>query len=91
MRFEWDARKADANLAKHGVSFESVREFDWSQAIIRRDDRRDYGEVRWIALAPIRNRIHVLVFTLRSGRVRVISLRKANRREQNAWKQAQDR
>ncbi len=91
MQYEWDARKAAINLEKHGVSFEQVRRFDWGRALVWRDDRRDYGEERWIALAPIEQRVHVLVYTLRNGRIRVISLRKANKREQNAWKNAQAR
>ena len=81
MIFEWDEAKRIANLAKHGVDFELVREFDWSTAYHRRDARRDYGEPRWFSLGLIGNRIHALVFTWRSGRVRVISMRKASEKE----------
>ncbi len=88
MRYEWDPRKAAANLAKHGVPFTAAEDFDWDQALVRRDDRRDYGEERWIALAPIGQRLHVMVFTLRGAIVRIISLRKANRRECDAWQKA---
>ncbi len=45
------------------------------------DVRRDYGEPRFQALGEIDGRLHMLVFTPRSGDVHVISLRKANRRE----------
>ena len=51
--FEWDADKAAANLAKHGVAFERVHEFDWNTAQINMDDREDYGELRMIALGFI--------------------------------------
>jgi len=88
MRYEWDPRKAAANLAKHGVSFTAIEDFDWERALVKQDDRRDYGEPRWIALAPIGQRLHVLVFTLRGTAIRVISLRKANRRESDAWEKA---
>jgi uncharacterized DUF497 family protein len=45
------------------------------------DNRRSYGEERYIAATPIGARLHVVVFTIRSGTLRIISLRKANRRE----------
>ena len=79
--YEWDAEKADTNFAKHGVRFTSVYGFDWATAIKREDRRFDYGEPRWQALGKIGTRNHVLVYTLRGNAIRVISLRKANRRE----------
>lgn len=83
--FEWDADKAAANLAKHGVSFERVHDFEWSTAQITTDDREDYGEVRTIALGLIGPVLHTLVFTERGDRIRVISLRKATKREVKAY------
>lgn len=50
-------------------------------AIMRRDARYEYGEARIVAIGLIGDRVHVLVFTMRGETVRVISLRKANRRE----------
>jgi hypothetical protein len=78
---EWDAAKAEQNLAKHGVPFEHVARFDWGTAIEAEDTRYDYGETRIQALGMIDGRYHVLVYALRGDRIRVISLRKANRRE----------
>ena len=83
--FEWDDDKAAANLAKHGVSFERVREFEWNTAQINVDDREDYGEVRMIALGFIGSVLHVLVFTERGDNIRVISLRKATKPEVKAY------
>jgi uncharacterized DUF497 family protein len=80
-RYEWDAGKAEINLAKHGVPFEAVQGFDWSTAIEAEDTRYDYGETRMQALGVIGGRYHVLVYAWRAGRIRVISLRRANRRE----------
>jgi len=79
--YDWDPEKADANFSKHGVSFTAVYEFEWATAIRREDRRYDYGEPRWQALGKIGARDHVLVYTLRQNAIRVISLRKANRRE----------
>ncbi len=81
MEYEWDEKKAEANLLRHGVDFKSAIEFDWETALEARDDRFDYGEERWIALGLIHKRLHVLVYTLRGSKIRIISLRRANKRE----------
>lgn len=85
--FEWDDDKAAANLACHKVPFERVKDFDWNTAQIIVDDRDDYGELRMKALGFIGERLHVLIFTERGDNIRVISLRKANKREVNAYEQ----
>lgn len=79
--YEWDAAKATQNMGKHGVPFETVTGFDWRTAIEAEDTRYDYGETRMQALGKIDGRYHVLVYAWRGDRIRVISLRKANRRE----------
>lgn len=79
--YEWDAAKAAQNLAKHGVPFEQVARFDWQSAIEAEDTRYDDGETRMQALGTIDGRYHVLVYAWRGDCIRVISLRKANRRE----------
>ncbi len=81
MDFGWDESKRAANLAKHGVDFAEVEGFDWSAALVRADLRTDYGEVRLVAMAPIGDRLHVLVFTIRRRDLRVISLRRASTKE----------
>ena len=78
---QFDAKKDAANRGKHGISLELAEDFDWSEATVRPDTRRDYGEPRFIATAPIDGRLHVLIYTPRPGFVRVIGLRKANGRE----------
>lgn len=79
--YEWNADKAETNKANHGVAFEAIEGFDWETALIADDNRRDYGETRQIALGLIGQRVHVCVFTVRVTVYRIISLRKANRRE----------
>lgn len=81
MKFDWDKEKARRNLTKHGVSFDSVRDLDWTKARVVEDTRFDYGERRFLLYAPLQGRLHVLVFTRRSDQMRVVSLRKANPRE----------
>ncbi|GGF56566.1 hypothetical protein GCM10007301_15300 [Azorhizobium oxalatiphilum] len=77
--FEWTPSKEDTST--HGVAFASVVGFDWDTAIEARDNRFAYPEVRTIAVGYVADRLHVLVFTRRGEKVRIISFRKANRRE----------
>jgi uncharacterized DUF497 family protein len=78
----FDPAKDAANIAKHGVSLSRADTMFVDDALIEIDDRRDYGEPRWILYGEIDGRLHVLAFTVREGRMRAISLRKANDREQ---------
>ena len=87
MWIEFDPQKNDANIAKHGVDMASMEQFDFDTALLRVDRRQSYGETRQIALGYIAERLHVLVFTKRGPTVRVISLRKANRREEKAYRE----
>ena len=77
----FDAAKNARNIATRGISFEQAIEFEWDSALVVADTRRDYGEIRFQAFGLIAERLHVLVFTPRSGKTHIISLRKANKRE----------
>lgn len=85
MIIEFDLAKSERNARKRGLPFERADEFDWDTALIIEDTRRDYGEPRFRAFGFIGDRMHALVFTPREGGVRVISLRKANRREERNY------
>ncbi|WP_444668278.1 BrnT family toxin [Cereibacter changlensis] len=89
--WDWDEEKRRSNLAKHGVDFAAVADFDWDEAFVEPDVRQDYGEVRQRATGPIGVRLCVLVYTRRAGRMRIISLRKANAREVARWRDQQSR
>lgn len=81
LSIEFDADKDLANRFKHGVSLAAVEAFDLDAALVALDTRHDYREARTIALGPIGERLYVMVYTMRGDVMRVISLRKANRRE----------
>ena len=65
-----------------------VSDFDLSSATFQIDTRKDYGEVRTRALGFISHTLYALVFTMRDGILRGISLRKANRKERNRYEKA---
>lgn len=83
--FQWDDEKRRANADKHGVDFPLIAEFDWQTAVVIEDRRRNYGERRYSATGLIGSRLHVVVFTPRGDGLRLISLRRANRRDERKW------
>jgi uncharacterized protein len=85
VKIEFDSAKNKANRAKHGVDVAAAVDFDFETATMAVDDRQHYGEERFVALGLIGRRLHVLVYTMRGEAVRVISLRKANAKEREAY------
>ena len=81
MKIEFDPVKDAANLLKHGVSLVLASELDWDAALVWVDERYDYGELRMIALAPATGILYYVAFVDREEARRIISLRRANRRE----------
>lgn len=81
MRITFDPAKDGSNQAKHGLSLALAAKLEWDALLCRPDVRRDYGELREIGYAPIGQRLYCVVFVQRHDEMRVISLRKANRRE----------
>ena len=83
-----DRNKEDRNIASRGLSLDLAENLDWARAFIWEDTRKDYGERRYCVLGFIEDRLHSVVFTPREGKPRVISLRKANKREVKRYEKA---
>ncbi len=81
MRIEFDPSKDAGNCQKHGLSLRIAAELDWESALVWIDQREEYGEMRMIALAPKTAILYYVAFVDRGQVRRVISLRRANRRE----------
>jgi uncharacterized protein len=81
MAIAFDPRKSAKNVEERGLSFELAYGMEWETALIIVDGRKDYGETRLQVLALIEGRLHVVVVTPRGDDLRVISLRKANKKE----------
>jgi len=79
--WDWDEAKRQANRARHGVDFAQIDGFDWATAVTREDMWGDCGERRFVSTGWMDGRLHVCIWTIRAGRTRLISLRKANARE----------
>lgn len=85
MLIEFDPLKNARNIHLRGIGLERFAEIDISSAISVEDTRRDYGERRLRVLGYIDGRLHAAVITPRGEKIRVISLRRANRREEWAY------
>lgn len=88
MEISFDPAKDARNIADRGLSFARVAEFDFVTAIYSVDARRDYGEIRHRALGLLEGRVCALVFAETENGIRVISFRKANKREVQRYEQA---
>lgn len=81
MQIEFDPANDAANREKHGVSLVLAGELDWEAALVWVDERFEYNEIRMIALAPRTGILYYVAFVNRGEARRIISLRRANRRE----------
>jgi uncharacterized protein len=82
MRFHFDPAKAANNLRKHGVSFADAEGVFFDPLAIHREDPDAEGEERFVAVGlGSAGQCLVVVYTLRDDEIRVISVRRATRRE----------
>jgi hypothetical protein len=91
--FEWDPDKADANLAKHGVAFEDASRVFFDPLMLFETDRIDEGEQRWQAIGRMNESLLLVVVHVvreRDGTesIRIISARKAERKERRRYEEA---
>ena len=84
--FEWDDRKATANLRNHGVGFEAARlAFGDAFAVDRDDQRENYGEDRYALLGMVDDRLIFVAYTYRGDRKRIIMARGAEPYEKRLY------
>lgn len=89
MQFEWDDHKAEANVAKHGVSFnEALTCFYDPQQVAFYDPDHSEDEDRELLIAHSdKGRLLIVIYTLRGQTLRLISARKASRQEARTYAQ----
>jgi uncharacterized DUF497 family protein len=88
MEIEFDETKEEINIAKHdGISLRDAAILLSGPHLVEIDERFDYKEVRFIATGKIAGRLHICVYTMRGEIYRIISLRKANRREIDGYRE----
>ncbi len=89
MEFEWDENKNQKNILKHKIDFaDAIHVFIDKDRIEKLDARRHYNEDRWETLGITEFGVLVIIYTERNegNTVRIISARKANKRERKYYK-----
>ncbi|MEI7976475.1 MAG: BrnT family toxin [Betaproteobacteria bacterium] len=89
MQFSCDPHKSRANYFKHGIVLEFAQYLDWTKEVVWQDDRQNYNEVRMSGLVPLEGKVYAVVYVLRAESTRMISLRKANKREAKHYEKNQ--
>ncbi len=90
MGFEWDEAKSRETFERRGFGFEFAARIFEGAVLERIDTRRDYGEQRIASVGEIESEIFVVVYTWRGTRRRIISARRASRRERDAYRETLD-
>ena len=85
MEFEWDEAKSNHNLRRRNFGFDYAALVFAGPTIDKPDQRHAYGEVRILAIGAVGGEILAVVYTARDGIRRIISARKANRKERHQW------
>jgi len=87
LTFEWDSRKARSNLAKHGVGFQEASTiFGDPLSLTIPDPEHSLSEERYITVGrAFSGKLLVVVHTERGDNIRIISARRASRRERKFY------
>jgi uncharacterized DUF497 family protein len=87
--FEWDSRKAESNLKKHGISFEEATTiFGDPLSLLMDDPKHSTDEQRFLVIGlSVQHRLLVTAFAERPPRTRIISARLATRHERKQYEQ----
>lgn len=83
MKIQYDTSKRDVTLLNRGLDFARANEVFSQEWLVKKDDRFDYDEARFISYGMLEGRWVVLVWTPRGTARRIISMRYAHEREIN--------
>lgn len=85
MEITYDPRKRAKTLQERSLDFADAAEVFSGLTITATDDRRDYGEVRFITAGYLHGRFVVLVWTPRGSARHIISMRHGHEQEERRW------
>jgi uncharacterized DUF497 family protein len=86
MRITFNRDKRDLTLRERGLDFADAREVFAGRHATLPDDRKDYGELRFISAGMLGDRLVVIVWTPRGAARRIISMRHAHDKEVRRWR-----
>lgn len=85
MEYDWDENKRLENIHKHGIDFVGCEAVFDGYTITVEDDRFPYGERRYITFGLLEDRVVIVAHTETEDVIRIISIRKAKRHEQEIY------
>lgn len=89
INFDWNEEKNQSNIRKHGIDFNDATEVFFHPMLNKADTRERYGEERWVGIGLMQSIIIVIVYVENeTNTIRIISARKATRREAKFYEKA---
>ncbi len=85
MRFTWHEPKRQRTHQRRGLDFADAEVVFTGPTFTFEDDRVDYGETRWVTLGVLRGKVVVVVHTESADEIHVISMREADKDEQQLF------
>ena len=85
MVFEYDSKKSDENLKKHGIDFDNAKEL-WNDPNCIVIPARTLNEKRFLLIGNLNNKIWSTIFTIRRKKIRIISVRRSRKNEEKIYK-----
>ena len=86
-KFEWDENKNRINIEKHAADFVDAIQIFEKPLLVFQDSRKEYSEKRYICVGHVNGRIMIVIYTERPKNIiRIISFRRANKREQKKFR-----
>ena len=85
MRFEWNKAKRRSNLHRHGIDFADAERVFAGETVTFLDDRFEYGETRFLTFGLLWEEVVAIVHTETDDVIRVISVRRASRNEEESY------
>ena len=86
MNYEWDINKRLSTLEERHIDFNDIYLFEWDTALTEESPRD--GEMRYLSIGYIGDKLHAVVHTPRGDVTRIISLRRASNEERERYAQA---
>jgi uncharacterized DUF497 family protein len=89
MEFEWDEIKSERTRRERGVGFDAAIGIFEGRVVQWEDERRDWGEIRIVAVGVANGRFLTVVYTDRGERRRIISARVSRETERERWRSSE--
>ncbi len=85
MEFQWNEAKRLLNLQRHGIDFVGIEQAFEGETVTILDDRFDYGEERFVTFGLLEGRVVAIAHMETDEVIRLISVRKATKHEENNY------